>query len=381
MIIGIDIRNIGKGRTGDEVVFFNLVKNLSRIDSKNEYRLLTDRDPKYDRSLDQEIKKLSLRNNFTVVNLGKRGINKFIWNFWTLPRFIRQDPTDIYLTQYIVPFFIPREIRVITIIHDVSFRVYPKLIRLIDRLLLGILIPRSLRRADKIIGVSRFTKEEIQKYFSVPERKLDWIHNAVSDEILNYQASPEKEESVRKKYSLPEKFILYLGTMQPRKNLPLLIRSFSQLSKLFPEVKLVLAGGKSYHFDKNIETEIGNLGIENQVIFTGFIKEEDKPEIFRLAKIFCFPSLYEGFGIPILEAFALGIPVVASRIAPHLEIAGNAALLFEPRKGKSLFENMKRIIENEELAEELRTKGKKRLSDFSWEKTAKKMLEIFSSLQ
>ena len=141
MKIGIDIRNIGKGRTGDEVVFFNLVKNLSKIDSHNQYILLTDRKVESDVSLREEIKKLNLRPNFKVFSLGSSGINKFIWNFWTLPKYLRKNPLDVYQTQYIVPFFVPRKIKIITIIHDVSFKVFPQLIKLVDRVLLGIFIP------------------------------------------------------------------------------------------------------------------------------------------------------------------------------------------------------------------------------------------------
>lgn len=379
MIIGIDIRNIGKGRTGDEVVFFNLAKNLSRIDRKNEYRLFTDRISKYDKKLENEIKKLELRNNFKVVSLGEKGINKFIWNFWTFPRFIRRNPVDIYLTQYIVPFFVPRKIKIATIIHDVSFRVFPDFIRLVDRLLLSIFIPLSLRRADKIIGVSRFTKEEIEKYYKVPKKKLEWVHNAVSEDIIRKEFSQEEANRIKEKYGLPENFILYLGTMQPRKNIPLLIQAFSDISNLFPEVKLVLAGGRGYNFDHQIDETVRNLDLEEKVIFTGFVPEEDKAVLFHLAKIFCFPSLYEGFGIPILEAFALKTPVIASRIPPHMEIAGNSARLFNPRDQKSLAENIRQLLEDPEEVRELRERGNKQLESFSWEATARKFLGIFQS--
>jgi glycosyltransferase involved in cell wall biosynthesis len=266
---------------------------------------------------------------------------------------------------------------VITIIHDVSFKVFPRLIRFFDRLLLSIFIPPSLRRADKIIGVSRFTKEEIERCYAVPEEKLEWVHNAVSEEILERKFTPEEEKSVRERYGLPENFILYLGTKQPRKNIPLLIRAFSDLSKLFPEIKLVLAGGRGYNSDPEIDKEIGKLDLKKNIIFTGFVSEEDKACLFHLAKIFCFPSLYEGFGIPILEAFAIGTPVIASRIPPHMEIAGNSALLFNPQDQSTLFNNLRKLLESPEETQELRRRGWKNVKGFSWEKTAEETLSLY----
>ncbi len=381
MRIGIDIRNIGKGRTGDEVVFFNLVKNLSQIDKTNEYWLFTDRNPKKDQFLCDEIKKMKLRNNFTVINLGEAGINKFVWNFWTLPRFVRKNPLDVYLTQYIVPFFVPKRTKIITIIHDVSFRVYPKMIKKIDLFFLNLFIPLSLKRADLILGVSRFTSQEILKYYPAQdEKKIDWFHNSVSDNFLNFNFLPEKTEVIKNKYELPEKFILYLGTLQPRKNIPMLISAFSQLSKTEPELRLVLAGGRGYNFDQKIEEKIEEMKLQKKVIFPGFISEEDKPYFFHLAQVFCFPSLYEGFGIPILEAFAFKTPVVASRIPSHIEVAGSAALLFDTRKTANLKKNLEDILAKNDLRKSLIAKGEEKLKEFSWEKTAQKMLKFFQQL-
>ncbi len=376
MKIAIDIRNIGKKRTGDEVVFFNLVKQFSVLDKTNDYVLLTDRDPEKDAGLAQEIARLELGANFKVAHLAEEGANKMFWNAVSLPLYLRKEPADILLVQYITPFFIPRKTQIITIIHDVSFKVFPKLVGKVDLFFMNILIPMSLKRADKIIGVSKFTANEILKYYKVDEKKVDWIHNAVSD-IFFKEHSQEELEVVRQKYSLPQKFILYIGTLQPRKNLPALIEAYIKIpNEKRKDLKLVLAGGKGRNFDAKIDEYVTSYGLEKDVILPGFIDEMDKPQIFRLAHVFCFPSLYEGFGIPILEAMTLGVPTLASDIPSHAEITEGATMLFKTDDPADLSEKLNRVATDENLRKDIARKELARAQKFSWQKTAEKMLEI-----
>lgn len=379
MKIGIDIRKIGKKQTGDEVVFFNLVKNLARIDQENEYILFTDITDTailHDIATNLEIEN---NRNFQIIALKTR--NKFTWNFWTLQRYLRQTPVDIYLTQYITPFFIPKKIKIAAIIHDISFNFYPELIKFADLFFLKLLIPRSLKHADKIIAVSQFTRDEIIQAYKINPAKVDFIYNAVSDDFINENVSPDHLEAVRKKYNLPEKFILYLGTMQPRKNLTALIKAYALLPEdIKNKLKLVLAGGKGHNFDKKIIEDIKKFNVGNYVYFPGFIAETDKSAIFKLADLFVFPSLYEGFGIPILEAMAMGVPVIASDIRPHREIAESAALFFDPRNSSDLVEKIQKIYASETLRNQLIQQGQEQVREFSWLKSAEKMVSILSSL-
>lgn len=380
MKIAIDIRNIGKGRTGDEAVFFNLVKSLAVIDSVNQYMLLTDRNPKNDSVLAGEIERLNLAENFQIVSLCENGTNKFFWNAWLLPRYLKRNPADILQVQYITPFFVSKKIKIITIVHDVSFAAYPELIGKKDLFFLRMLIPRSLKRADKIIGVSQFTAQEIIKYYRIREEKLEWIYNAVGE---NFQAkiSARKLEAVRKKYDLPQKFILYIGTLQPRKNLPALIEAFVHIpTEKRDGLKLVLAGGKGHNFDQEIEAYIKNFSLQDHIILPGFIPEEDKPALFKLAHVFCFPSLYEGFGIPILEAMTMGTPTLASNIAPHLEVAGDSILFFDINNAADFNDKLVEIISEEVLRAHMKEREKAQAAKFSWKKTAQKMLEIYQQL-
>jgi glycosyltransferase involved in cell wall biosynthesis len=380
MQIGIDIRNIGKKRTGDEVVFFNLVKNLALIDGENNYQLFTDI---CDREILEKIESdLGLENkpNFEIISLETQ--NKFSWNFWTLPKYLRAHPIDLYLTQYITPFFVPKKIKILTIIHDVSFCVFPKLIKFSDLFFLRTLIPLALKRADKIIAVSQFTRNEIIKYYKVNPKKVDYIHNAVADDFLSQTFSQSELEAIREKYNLPQKFILYLGTLQPRKNIPVLVEAYAKIKSQLPEVKLVLAGGKGHNYDQKIDTIIKDCELgDGEVVFAGFVAEEDKKAVMLLADCFCFPSLYEGFGIPILEAFCASLPCVVSDIAPHEEVAEDSALFFAPNDADGLSEKLSKLLSDDNLRQKMLINGKERLAMFSWQKTAKKMLEIFEKIK
>lgn len=380
MRIAIDIRNVGKGRTGDEVVFFNLIKSLAVLDHKNEYLLLTDRNPKTDEQLQKSINSMNLSVNFKVVPLREKGANRFLWNSWILSKYLRKNPVDILQVQYITPFFISRKIKIVTIVHDVSFKVFPELIGKTDLFFLNILMPLSLKRADKIIGVSQFTASEIMKYYAIAENKIDWIYNAVADNFTK-SISEEQLEAVRKKYNLPQNFILYIGTLQPRKNLPALIEAYVKISiATRKDLKLVLAGGKGHNFDARIDEYIKNYSLQDHVFLPGFIDEADKPALFKLARIFCFPSLYEGFGIPIIEAMTLGIPVLVSNIPSHKEVIGNAALAFDVDNADDFAQKLTQLIANELLRAELIQKGREQIAKFSWLQTAEKMLWIYENI-
>jgi glycosyltransferase involved in cell wall biosynthesis len=379
MKIGIDIRLIGKKRTGDEVVFFNLVKNLARIDSENEYRLLTD---EIDENKLLEIRQrleIERKQNFQVVSLGKQ--NKFSWNFWSLAKYLRKNPVDVFETQYITPWFVSRKIKIITIIHDISFNFFPGHIKFLDLLFLRLLIPISLKRADRVVAVSEFTKNEIEKYYQISEEKIEVIFNAVSEDFLRQDVSQSKLEQVKKKYELPDKFLLYMGTLQPRKNLPFFIEAFAKIKQQIPDLKLVIAGNlKAHNVDLQIENKIKQLSLENEVMFPGFVDEDDKAAIFALAHVFVFPSLYEGFGIPVLEAMSQGVPVVASDIESLKEIGSDCALFFDVQSLDNLAEKLYTVCMDQKVRERLIPMGKERVSFFSWEKSARKTIETYANL-
>jgi glycosyltransferase involved in cell wall biosynthesis len=299
--------------------------------------------------------------------------------------YIRKNPIDIYHTQYITPWFVPRSIKIITTIHDISFNFFPQFIKFSDLFFLKILIPVSLKRADKIVAVSQFTKDEIIKFYKINPEKIECVYNSIGDEFLNPptggEISEEQLKKVKNKYNLPEKFILYIGTLQPRKNIPQLIEAFARIKNKLGDFKLVICGNKKAHnFDKKIENSVNINNLGNDVIFLGFIDEKDKKAVYKLAHVFAFPSLYEGFGIPVLEAMSQNVPVLASDIPSLKEIAGEGALYFDVASVDDFSKKLYSISIDSDLREKLAKTGKARVSFFSWENSAQKTLAIYKEL-
>lgn len=373
----IDIRLLGKKRTGDEAVFFNLTKEVLALDKTNQYLLLTDEQD--ERKITLLEKRLGCVGQKNVRFVSLFGKNRFVWNLFSLPWFLLCHCVDVYHTQYILPFFVPSRTKVVNHIHDVSFVAYPKLIGWKDRLFLSLLIPRSLRRADSIIAPSQFTKDEIVRYYGIAESKVSVISNALSGNFLEDGA--HDEERVREKYGLPKRFILSVGTLQPRKNIPFLIRAFARVHKRCPDVSLVLVGNRGgHHFDTGIDRALAEEHLGSAVCFPGYIEEDDLPALVRAASVFAFPSLYEGFGIPLLEAMSQEVPVASSDIPCLREIAGEAALYFDPTSIASCEEKLYTLLTDMEQRKKGISLGRHRVSLFSWKKSAAALLSVYDAL-
>lgn len=382
--IAIDIRLLGKKRTGDEAVFFHLTKEVLSLDRESRYVLLTDE------TETEKLQTLSLRlgcagqENVRIVSLPAK--NRFLWNLFVLPRYLFQNHTDIFHTQYILPLCAPRRTRIAVHIHDVSFRAHPELIGWSDRIFLALLIPRSLRRAARIIAPSRFTRDEIVRYYGVDPDKIAVVPNAIGEEFL--VAAPEdpaSDRALREKYHLPERFVIAVGTLQPRKNIPFLIRAFASLRKRLPDMRLVLVGDRNaHHADQDIGRTIAAHHLGDAVIFPGFIDQQELPHVIRLATVFAFPSLYEGFGIPMLEAMSQGVPVAAADIPSLREVGQDAALYFDVSSDlaslASCEEKLYTLCIDQKRRQALQSAGKERVARYSWEKSARFLLETYRDL-
>lgn len=379
----IDIRLIGKKRTGDEAVFFNLTKELLALDKENHYLLMTNvSDPEELAVIRGRLGCIG-QENVEIVTL--RGRNRFIWNLLTLPWFLFRHSIDVYHTQYILPFFVPSRTKVVTHIHDVSFRAYPELIGWKDRFFLALLIPSALRRATLIATPSRFTKDEIIARYGIDGGKIAVIPNALSEDFLERIVTPEDSARVREKYALPETYAVYVGTLQPRKNIPFLIEAFAKLKDRLPEARLVLVGNRhGHHADTRLDPTIDRLNMAGDIVFPGFVDQTDLPAVICGAKVFAFPSLYEGFGIPLLEAMSQDVPVAAADIPSLREVAGEAALYF-PVSGEDASlaraaETLYTLFIDQTRREALIRNGKERLQAFSWKKSAAIMLSEYERL-
>lgn len=382
--IAIDIRLLGKKRTGDEAVFFHLTKEVLKLDRESRYVLLTDE------TGTGKLQTLALRlgcagqENVGIVSLPAK--NRFLWNLWTLPRYLFQNHIDIFHTQYILPLCAPRRTRIAVHIHDVSFRAHPELIGWSDRIFLALLIPRSLRLSARVITPSRFTRDEIVRHYGVDPDKIAVVPNAIGEEFLGtVLEDPERDRVLREKYRLPERFVIAVGTLQPRKNIPFLIRAFASLRKRLPDMRLVLVGNRNaHHIDPAIDRTITAHHLGDTVIFPGFIDQKELPHVIRLATVFAFPSLYEGFGIPMLEAMSQNVPVAAADIPGLREVGGEAALYFDvssdPASLASCEEKLYTLSIDQRERQALQSAGKERVRHYSWQASATRLLSAYNSI-
>jgi glycosyltransferase involved in cell wall biosynthesis len=374
--IAIDIRLIGKGRTGDEMVFRSLTQEIVALDRENRYLLLTDETERGRLAALHHELNIVGKEHIEVVSLAGR--NRFIWNLFSVPLFLLKRHVDVFHTQYILPIFIPSRTRVVVHIHDVSFCALPWFVDWRDRMFLHFFIPRSLKRSDTVIVPSQFTRDEILRYFDgVQSAKIAVIPNACSSEFM-VEASQEEVLKVRAQYRLPERYLIVVGTLQPRKNLPFLIRAFAELRKHDADIKLVLVGNRSaHHFDQNIDHVIAELDLGQQVIFPGFVAQDDLPALIKGATGYVFPSLYEGFGIPLLEAMSQGVPVAASDIPCLREVAGDAAVYFHPGQVDICAKVLYTLTIHSDQRKQLIEAGKIRFEQFSWSKSAQLLADIY----
>jgi glycosyltransferase involved in cell wall biosynthesis len=238
---------------------------------------------------------------------------------------------------------------------------------------------RGLKKADRIITVSEYSKSEIIKYVGYPEDQITVIPNAVDHN--NYCVRRDRE--VIKKLGIldTQKIILYVGSEQPRKNIPFLLKAISELKKKLPEIILLKIGtpqvpGAREKLIKLIET----LGIEKEVVFVGYVSENELPKYYNAADLFVFPSLYEGFGLPPLEAMACGTPVITSNFTSLPEVVGDSAITIDPYDVNAFAEAMYNLLTDEKLREKMINKGLKRAQLFNWEKSAEKTLKVYQQL-
>jgi len=378
MNIAIDIRNIGRNRTGSEVVVLQLVKKVLEKDHYNQYFLLTDTRDQHVLHYVSKVLFLKSKNNVKLVSLPSP--HRVIWLFFSVAFFLRKARIDVFHTEYIVPFFIPSHICVLTHIHDVSFAdpAIRPLISTKDLFILDRLMPRSLRRANHIIAVSHFTMNQIQKYYGYEAPKVVMIYNAAAYGTPEDDLPHVTTDAIVQKYSLPKKYIFALGTMQPRKNIPFLIEAFACVASKIPNTHLVLSGPRAKSFDMLIETTLKRYpDIAKRVHFTGYIAPADLDFVYGGAICTVHPSLYEGFGLPLLESFWAEVPVMASDIPAYREIAGGGALYFDPHEIDHCCEVLYTVCTDKIVRQEILSQAQKLRERFSWEVSADLFLDLY----
>lgn len=308
-----------------------------------------------------------------------RKIPKF--PFWTQTFFalclFMDNPDVLWMPATNIPIFRRKKMKVVVTIHDLAYRYFPQYFPKKDLLKLKFFANLAVKNADRIIAVSDSTKKDILKFYQgCTENKIKVIHHGFDAEIFQKEISLIKSESFLTSYNLKLKtYLLYIGAIQPRKNLEILVESFEKIKANFPQIKLVIAGEKAWMWEGIME-RISSSEFRDDIIMTGGISFKSLPILYKNAKIFVFPELYAGFGIPVLEAMASGIPVISANNSSLSEVGGDAAEYFNATSSVELSEKIKKLLKDEKFCQSLIEKGKARAESFSWEKCARETLDF-----
>lgn len=378
MRIGIDARFAVRNRRGIGNYTLMLIQQLAEFDKINEYVIYIDRVD------DQQV--LPKQANFTVKILSPS--NYLLWEQIALPLAVNKDKIEVlHCTANTAPLILSSQIRLISTVHDIMYLYnsnkmpQPKsMYQKMGKLYRKIMVPASFQRVDAIITVSHYSKLDIMSYFpALPEEKI----------FVTYEAANEKFRSVDKdaarkrittEMGIIGTYIFALAGADPRKNTETVIKNFIQLkAHRCIGHKLVLTGLPGWRNSKYYEI-VRNAGMEDDIVFTGYISEEQLVDLYNCAEFFLYPSRYEGFGLPILEAMACGTPVITSNVTSIPEIAGDAAVLIEPTNKEQLNKAIVKMLDDGSLKNDMIKKGFEQSAKFSWRKMAIDTLAIYEGL-
>lgn len=371
MRIGVNLLPFRKQLTGTGRFTQNILSEFAAIDKKNTYFLFLTKtsEPHFSMPAENFFKIVNgLSPNFRLIRIG--------WEQFLLPWQLRRHQIQILFTPSVaIPCWVP--CKTVTVIHDLA-PFHKSLIKYskIRAVYVRWATMNAVKRSTAIIAVSENTKREIVRFCHIPEAKIFVSYEGVN-EFYHKINSAELIMQTRIKYNLPERFILFVGTLEPGKNLFRLLQAFHQLKKnnLIPH-KLVIVGAYGWGKIFNNKTQ----SLKDEIIFTGYVSEQDLQLIYNAAELFILPSLYEGFGLPPLEAMACGTPVIVSNCASLPEVVGDAGLLINPYDINEIAGAILRVLNDKNLQTELITKGFKRAKKFTWQKTASLILEVFDKV-
>jgi|WetSurMetagenome_2_1015567.scaffolds.fasta_scaffold00244_11 glycosyltransferase involved in cell wall biosynthesis len=352
-------------RVGSSEYCFQLLLNLNKIDRKNNYIIYLPEKPTPD--LPEEAQ------NWHYKVVGPR----WMWTLvgLSLEFLLRRSKPDVFFSPtHYLPIFTPAK-TVISIL-DVSFLKFPELFKKSDLNQLTKWTKYSADKASMVFTISEASKGDIIKSYEIPDDMVVITYPGIK-EIFNDKQRILNMDEIKKKYGVVNEYVLFVGTLQPRKNVSRLIEAFSKLNK--PNLDLVVVGKKGWNFEEILAAP-KKFGVENKVKFLDFVSDEDLPAFYRNALCFALPSLYEGFGLPVLEAMKYGCPVIISKISSLPEAGGDAALYVDPKNADDIKNKLEIIINDKELRKLLIQKGYEQTKKFSWEKTARETLKALENL-
>lgn len=354
MRIGIDTQSTLGRKTGIGLYTSNLLRALRQVAPQHEYVELSS-------GVTEEL----------------RTDQRLRWQQFGLPRRARAAGADLlHVTGFDAPWWKPGP--VILTVHDLVGPLFPANLPPISRLYWSRWLPSTIRWADRIIADSEHTKSDIGRLLGVATERIEVIHLGV-DESFHPVDDEGALGTVRKKYALPQPFILYLGTLEPRKGLDVLIAAYGDLAADIPH-HLVIAGKRGWYTEPLFQ-QVEALSLDQRVHFTSYVPDEDLAALYTLAHLFVYPSRYEGFGLPVLEAMACGVPVVCTHAASLPEVVGDAAFLVSPDDAEALVEAIRRVLHDKESRAEMRARGLERAARFTWKETARKTLQVYEEMR
>lgn len=360
MIIGIDASKLITGNpTGVEVVTADLISAILRNDKNNTYWLYSSKPlPEH------WLKNDNVKN---VVVPGKR-----LWTQLYLSHELKRRPPEAFWSpSHILPNNLPK--KSVATIHDLAFSLFPQSYPLKEQLLSLLAVKKAIKHASQLVAVSQQTKKDLKKYFKVPGENIEVVYHALRSDFVS------SDKDLATLYPGLDKYFLYVGRLELRKNLPNIIQAFALFNRTHPEVKLVLAGGQGYGY-ATIKKLIKKTRLTDKVVLLNYIPAENLSALYKGAIGLVFVSQYEGFGLTILEGFASNVPVLTSNFGAMAEVAGPAGLLVDPKDTKAIAKGMQDLYTDEKLQEILIAKGKNQLLKFDWDKSAQKMIELWNRL-
>ncbi|MDY7077799.1 MAG: glycosyltransferase family 1 protein [Chloroflexota bacterium] len=343
---------------------YHLLRHLGRADDSLRYTILLG-----EGALSPDVMITSLRSRWPT---GRPAV-RVLWEQLMQPWALRRIGADlVHGPVFVGPLFAPCP--VVVTIHDLSFIRFPNLFRPANRLYLTVLTRLSARRARRLIAVSAHAATETAQLLGVPSERIDVVYHGVDPAFR--PLPPDEIATFRQRQGLPERFLLFVGTLEPRKNLVRLVEAFARIPESNGRVGLVLAGGKGWLYNE-LFARVEALGLSEVVIFPGYVVNDELPLWLNAATILAYPSVYEGFGLPVLEAQACGTPVLTSNVSSLPEAAGDAALMVDPYDVESLAAGLNRLLTDEPLRHELRERGLAHARQFSWPCTAQETARVY----
>ena len=370
MHIAIDAHSVGSQLAGNETYALNLIEALAAIDQQNTYTIYVTRKAAVDRFKDRW-------PNFLVRRILPH--TPLVRIPLTLSVELRRRPVDVLHVQYTAPPAAPCP--VVATIHDLSFEHLPDTFNRRSRTQLRFTVRRTAQQAAKIVTLSNYSRRDICETYRISTEKVT-VTPAAAPMHFGPVGRETELKRIRQRYGIDSDYILSLSSIQPRKNLVRLIEAYSSLRNARAQSKLptLVIAGKRGWLDADVFRAAEQSGLGTDVLFIGYVAEPDLPALFSAAASFVYPSYFEGFGLPVLEAMQCGTPVIAGNRTSIPEIAGDAALLFDPFDSQALAAALAQVMDDGELRASLRKRGLARAAQFSWQDTARRTLKVYESL-